>query len=258
MASQKKFLIVSNARSGSTWLETLLGRLNDVHVDYEFKWRPTYEAHAIHMIIPDKNFNCSEALSKISNEGIVGSKLVFDPRSHSDTELNELLETIPSDIHVIHLVRNYAEVFNSIIKGSPINVLSENTKVEGDSVLLKTLKRNSQLGLGAETYNEPKTIDTGHCQRLLRNLFKNDLCASKLKQTRDNYTIIQYHQIESELENLVSFIGSKANKEEIANSVSNPTTKKLPKKPFHEVVRNYDEISETIGLYEELKQFSLV
>jgi hypothetical protein len=258
MGSQKKFLIVSNARSGSTWLETLLGSLSDVQVDYEFKWRPTYEAHELHMVIPDKNFNCSDALSKISNKGIVGSKLVFDPRSHSDNELNELLQTIPSNIHVIHLVRSYAEVINSIIKGRPINILSENAKVEGDSVLLKTLKHNSQLDFEPEVSNEPKTINMGHCQRLLRNLFKNDLCAYKLKQTRDNYTIIKYDEIESELESLVSFIGSNASKEEIADSLSNPITKKLPKKSFHEVIQNYDDISETIGLCEELKQFLLV
>jgi hypothetical protein len=37
------FLIVSNMRGSSTWLQTMLVQLHDVVTDYELKWKLQYE-----------------------------------------------------------------------------------------------------------------------------------------------------------------------------------------------------------------------
>ena len=101
MTIRQRFLIVSNARTGSTWLETLLGALPDVAVDYEFKWRPDYQPHGVHLVIPDENFSCRAGIDSISvSAPVVGSKLVLDPRSHGQKELLSLERTIEPVLNI--------------------------------------------------------------------------------------------------------------------------------------------------------------
>ncbi|WP_105168797.1 hypothetical protein [Pseudoalteromonas sp. T1lg23B] len=254
---QNKFLIISNGRSGSTWLETMLGQLSDVKVEYEFKWKPPYDPHPLHIRVDSKDFSCKKALESISPTApIVGSKLVFDPRYHTDEELLELLETIDPEIKVIHLTRSYVEVFSSIMRGKPINILNDDVAVEEASILLKTLKSNS-LDDKSESDNSPRTIDHGHCRRLMRNLLKNDLAVEKLRCRVTNFYSLDYSDIEAQFYALTQFIGSNCSQEDAMSVTKKPVTKKLPTKDIGEIVSNIEELQEVLELHDEIKYFAL-
>lgn len=67
------FLTVSNGRTGSTWLETSLGKFKDVRTDHEFKWK-VHKPGPSHLIIEN---SCLDQLKSFAINGkTTGSKLV--------------------------------------------------------------------------------------------------------------------------------------------------------------------------------------
>jgi hypothetical protein len=51
---RSKFLIVSNMRSGSTWLETAFGALSDVFTDFESECGVSYKPSIGHYVLTDQ------------------------------------------------------------------------------------------------------------------------------------------------------------------------------------------------------------
>ena len=76
---RSKFLIVSNMRSGSTWLETALGALPDVFTDFEFKCDVTYQPSAVHYVLTEQTPQVTDVLEGMASTApVTGSKFVFD------------------------------------------------------------------------------------------------------------------------------------------------------------------------------------
>jgi hypothetical protein len=256
---QKKFLIVSNARAGSTWLETMLGALPDVAVDYEFKWRPKgYEPAAVHMVIPDEFFSCSHALTGI-NPGVpvVGSKLVLDPVGHTAAEYRAIRQTIGSDIKVIHLSRSLAEVFYSWCRGvyhvadagrrdqwpngrPPRQVLDAI-----DSLTTRQPDYLNQLQTAAGHRVEPV-----YCHRDVGVLLAHEEWMAALRRTHPHYVLVDYHDIPTAFPALARYVGSAATDAEVADVLRRPPTKKIPAPRFEDYFANAAELLAVCEQYE--------
>lgn len=289
----KRFLIVSNGRTGSTWLTTLLGGLPDTYTDYEFKWNPTYPAHDVHYIIPDASFSCGSALDGLSNEyPIIGSKLVLDLREHTLEEYASIAETIESNIRIIHLHRKYTEILVSYARptGSGVELgvgqfegqnlskaLKEQASAEQGfyrsshlSTVLRAARRyapSSRLGrmlyylrnannLSAATLKNRVWIPTLKLREQLVNLLSNDLWIATLADSHPYYRL-QYSDIKDKLPEVVEFVGSNADRGAITEVLENPVTKKVLKTPSNELLENYDEVSSVCDSFEKMKQLGL-
>jgi hypothetical protein len=62
-----KFLIVSNMRTGSTWLQTLLGALPDVATDFEMKWDVDYAPSPGHFFLNERSPTVSQVLERLTD-----------------------------------------------------------------------------------------------------------------------------------------------------------------------------------------------
>src|SRR5262249_51801694 len=97
-----KFLIIGNMRSGTTWLQTMLGALPDVATDYEIKWAPTYQPSGAHIVLDDASLSVSEMLAQFESDApVVGSKFVFDPLELTRLDMLALKDKIGEDVRII-------------------------------------------------------------------------------------------------------------------------------------------------------------
>ena len=65
--TKQHFLIVSNVRTGSTWLQFMLGDLKDVETDFEVKIPPLgYEPAPIHKVIESTDFSFPDFFDSIT------------------------------------------------------------------------------------------------------------------------------------------------------------------------------------------------
>ncbi|MBF0155887.1 MAG: hypothetical protein HQL57_01715 [Magnetococcales bacterium] len=256
MSDKTKFLIVCNMKSGSTWLELMLGSLRDVAVDYEFKWRPEYAPSPEHMVIPDRNFRCGQALSTIqSDKPILGSKLVFDIYDTTEVEYEGLTDTIESDIRVIHLTRNYIELYLSATYHPGIK-LNECAKHDSQSVLLRSMleknpnvdRINLETKLSGQVFVVPESFAP-----VLHVMLMNDLAAMRLSQ-RKHYMVVDYTQVREKFADIASFVGSRATQAEFDAILANPPTVKNPKMAPHQLIQNYDQLVDLANMYEEQKK----
>jgi len=112
---KNKFLILCNARSGSTWLSTTLGSLPDVFTEYEFKWKPLNKTPVpLHYILDQPKIQISTILDSIDNHHpVVGSRLVLGPRYHSPEDFNAIKSCICEDLKIIHIHRSYEDILFS-------------------------------------------------------------------------------------------------------------------------------------------------
>jgi hypothetical protein len=112
---KSKFLIVCNARSGSTWLSTTLGSLPDVFTEYEFKWKPLNKIPVpLHYILNKPETQIAPILDSIDNHHpVVGSRLVLGPRYHSSEDFNSIKSCLSEDLKIIHIHRSYEEILFS-------------------------------------------------------------------------------------------------------------------------------------------------
>ena len=285
---QTKFLIVSNARSGSTWLETLIGALPDVSADYEFKWKPkNYEPKPAHMIIPDSGFSCSQALAKIDpTSPIVGSKLVLDPFQHTAEEYAAIKNTIEPDIRTIHLTRSLTEIYYSwrrgvyhlvnddrrrelgedfspnLIQSIDDRMVSEENNLsdylsrmqffQSRERLTKRFGRFEWLAklFGASSQNERIYVEPQQCERDVKVLWENDAWIKTLGDGNRKHMLVDYDNVQSKFKDIVEFIGSEATPDQVEKVLVNPITDKLPSPPMSDYFENADEILEICHKYE--------
>ncbi|NDV26005.1 sulfotransferase domain-containing protein [Desulfovibrio sp. JC010] len=255
MECERTFLVVSSVRSGSTWLETMLGSLADVTVDFEFKWIPEYYAYTpepVHKHIPNSSFSCQTALTEIAGETLIkGSKLTLEACPHLDHEFADLKQTVDSEIRIIHLRRRYRDVYLSLIRGC-MHLVDRNSVGFDDSsnsvILNAILEIEKQV---IETMDKPPFVaDTKFCRMVMESLVANDRWAESLRENRRHFFTIDYNNVHADFHKMASFIGSKASQKELDTVLKCPLTKKLPKWPFRERIKNYNEVEKIIEEYE--------
>ena len=250
MSSKKYFFIISNGRTGSTWLETMLGELPDVFVDYEFKWcRPT--SSVVHKIITNNSFSCSQTLDSLSNTSpIVGSKLILDPKIYTNKDFENIESTIEKEIRIIYLKRDYKNMLFSFLRGT-YNILNKTENIPDTNIykaLLKSTKEHYDNKYSLHKINNKASIKK--CIQYLDAFINNDKWIMSLKYKRDYFLEINYCEISDRFSEISQFIGSKASNEIIETITQNPPTKKLPPIDINKYVDNLDKINYYCDLYE--------
>lgn len=284
MNNQNKFMIVSSARSGSTWLELMLGELSDTVVDFEFKFCPNYEPNPVHKVIDNPQYSCGDELSALSKKAsVVGSKLTFDPISLPESAYKMIEKTIDPDIRIIHLTRPFKDIFYSWSRGV-FHMLRNDllTSTSTSIQMIKTINAcnnyNDALNQYLNTHNRSmprllrnihssllrkiltfknsfssQDVSSNECENKIKALFEQDRWMSSLSSKYKYYFRIEYKDVHKSFMDIVQFIGSSESEMNVANILKNPPTQKLPSVPFDVFFKNHQEVNKICRKYESLR-----
>ncbi|MGD0720743.1 MAG: hypothetical protein ABR970_06800 [Roseiarcus sp.] len=246
---RNKFLIISNYRCGSTWLETALGSLPDVATDYEFKWEISYRPLKMHRSISDRSPMVSEILDSIDRDmPVVGSKLVFDPIAYSQDQIERMHARIGAEVQIIHLVRRYRDIVISRQRGMLHRLRQERAALVGRH-LRAELERISRGQ--TRRPRDPVRVKVADVHAEVRNLFLNDLHVERTLSNR-NHLRIEYETIGDDFEDAASFIGSRATPEELQRALRDSPTEKLPKAPAESIIENLADLETVFEYFEAM------
>jgi hypothetical protein len=245
-----KFLIVSNQRSGSTWLETMLGALPDAATDYEFKWDINYAPLSVHRVLSNSSPTVSEVLAELDDEApIVGSKLVFDHRALSGRQLQQLWQAIGDDVKLVHLTRSYQDVLLSRRRGVLHKIRGGKASKIGKNLRDELEKHGKTVGISTRAASvSPLEV----CEELM-NYLRNDLSVSRL-QPAAGYLRIDYESVEKAFPRIAEFIGSAAGEDILMQTVVDSPTVKLPQVSPQSVLSNFAELQDAFAVFESLRR----
>lgn len=249
-----KFLIVSNMRSGSTFLETLLGGLPGVYTDFEVKLSTPYDPAPTHHVIDANKRTVSEFLASLDDESpIVGSKLVFDEFCMTPAEFKCYWDRIGADVRIIHLTRSYRDVFLSRHRGflHKLNEASEHSigRYLKEAIIKADMQSHSLLSA--------HRISPLDCYQELSSYLLNDAQAYAAREPERAYLLIDYSDIHRRINEIVDFIGSRAKRKLIDGLLEAPPTLKLPAVDPAEVVSNIAELEPYFEHFNALREHLL-
>ena len=260
MGQQVNFLLISNARSGSTWLQTSLARLSDVFTDHEILFRKGYPGHGtppLH-IFAQTGWSATEFLMALApGSPVVGSRMVLvgDGANHV-SHMADLISAIDPEIRIVQLTRSYWDCFKSSKRGH-YDLLSEHeTKIsdEGYSSFSKTSLWTTirkygkteteieELGIGSSSLNDSRNF--------LIKLFTNDLMLLELYRRGKKAIRVSYRDIGPRFHEIAAFLGSQATLEDCAAIINRPVTDKLPQIPDQEIM-GHQQLMELCDTLEE-------
>jgi hypothetical protein len=247
-----KFLILANMRTGSTWLEALLGALPDVATEYEFKWQPRYAPLPSHFPLDPASSRIGQILEDFQNEmAVVGSKLVFDLDYISRAGFSNLCAKLDQEIRIIHLVRDLRGIFISRRRGV-YHHLNRGSEAHV-APLLKAAILDADMDKGAADPS-PQEVAPLDCYEELCVYVRNDAHIAQLRRTHQHYLLADYDEIAGRMTEIARFAGSKAAPDIIAAILANPPTSKLPLVQPECVVSNFIELLPLFDHFEALRQ----
>jgi hypothetical protein len=247
---RSKFLIVSNMRSGSTWLETALGALPDVFTDLEFKCAVSYQPAAVHYVLTDQAPTVSDVLEEMpSTAPVTGSKFVFD-RELTRPEITRLRAKLSRDVWLIHLTRSYRDVFLSRRRGFYHRLNVDRPAAIGQHIKKAILE--ADLPSSARSRNA-QIVGKFDCYEELKQYVHNDAAVTLLRSAGSPYFHVEYDEINTKLAEIAQFIQSTATLTEIAEVVANPPVLKLPRIAAASLVANIDELEPLFELAEAMR-----
>ncbi len=234
-----KFLVVSNGRCGSTWMLTSLAQIPGVFADYEFKWRPDYHLHPIHRKFTGPDHTCHDVLAAEGCRGkAVGSKITMDPwltgRRPSNQEklldffkmdLADFIGSVPQDVFVIHIVRDYWSIFKSGFgRGYVHKVNLSNANPGTAQVTAQAVHALSNH----EFTPQPIDIDGNKAKNILASLVLNDIYINGLRNRGDRYIRISYDDISLRFKEICKVVAPWIDWQNQENYSVNSFTEKLP------------------------------
>jgi uncharacterized protein YoxC len=246
-----KFLILGNMRTGSTWLETLLGALPDVVTEFELKWRPRYAPLVVHRVLDTSSPTVDDILEAFESVlPVAGSKLVLDLDYLSPIEFTKLAAKLSPEIRVIHLTRDLRSIFFSRRRGvyhrlnrdSPIRV-SERIRAAIDEADIDRAKAQPS----------PEWVHKSDCYDELATYVRNDARLAQLRRTGRDYLLVDYAEIEERMTEIARFAGSEAAPDVIAAVLANSPTIKLPPVQPEQLVTNLNELGPLFEHFEALR-----
>lgn len=260
------FLIISNGRTGSTWLVTSLDQIPDVTARHELKWPDgtPMRSDAQYVLDPGENVRGAiDAVCAKKTRPVKGSKLVFNPYTfHGESVFAALSENIDRRIATVLLKRRYLEtwlswkargVYHEVNEAFHADDFSTNSMVRAMQALQKP--QNTHLVLchngevlaplqeGATYYPLETAIDD------LLQFFSNDMQALGIVKARKGM-VVDYSSVKTSLPAVARYIGTKSAPSVVENSVSRPLTKKLD--PLEDYLHPLGVLAEISDALDEL------
>ena len=237
------FLIISNGRTGSTWLLTSLDQIPDVTARHELKWPDgtRMRSDAQYVLGAETQIrNAIDAVCAKKARPVKGSKLVFNPYTfYGESVFAALSDNIDRRTATVLLKRRYLEtwlswkargVYHEVNEAFHAEDFSTNSMVRAMQALEKP--QNTHLVLchngevlapereGASYYPLETAIDD------LLQFFSNDMQALGIVKARKGM-VVDYSAVKTSLPSVARYIGTKSPPSVVENSVSQPLTKKL-------------------------------
>ena len=259
MEQQVKFLLVSNARSGSTWLQTSLARLPDISTDHEILFRKGYPGNGtppLHVFV-DAGWSATKFLSALApGASVVGSRLVLVGfGANHVSHLIELASAIDPEIRIVQVTRSYWDCFKSSMRGH-YDVLSDHELQESDNrhAALSETALWATMSEHGKTSSEIRelTIDTQSLEdakTFLIKLFTNDLMLLELCRRAKKAMRVPYDEIRLRFHEIALFLDSQATLEDCVEIINRPVTNKLPPIP-DQAITNYQQLMEFSDILE--------
>lgn len=234
------FLILSNGRTGSTWLLTSLDQLVDVRAWNELKWRGP-KNHRTQFPVDRHTVSIKSAIEGACEEpgalpkNAIGSKLVLDPYWFNGPErFDDLRRVIDPDVRLVHLRRDYLDMWLSwTVRGvyhrvnearaAEIGILpSSISAIPAPDLapLYLTLRGQPMADAAGTAYPFMTAIDD------MLAAFINDLQLGALVRERSGI-VIDYSEIAARFAEIAAFVGSTALPREINKVLAKPLTDKL-------------------------------
>tara|TARA_R110000868_G_scaffold4419_1_gene27732 strand:+ start:1233 stop:2399 length:1167 start_codon:yes stop_codon:yes gene_type:complete len=239
--SDRHFLILSNGRTGSTWLVSSLNQLPDVRAYRQIGWRlgdqPDHaqrfsinRADSMKVII-DAACYTKEPLPL----GIAGSKFVFQPYTYTHASVaRELSDCIEDDIRLLHLKRSYLSTFLSWkTRGVAHSIDPQVAATQRVRGALEDHQPDAEPQHIVLTSHGRPLADTRGAHYPIKSaiddmlvMFTNDLFSRAIVSARGGL-ILDYADITTRFGEIARFIGSAATDETIASAIARPLTRKL-------------------------------
>lgn len=240
--SSKHFLIISNGRTGSSWLETNFNQLPDVRAYRQIGWRlgdqpdhpQRYSINKSDSMIAIIDAACDSREPKPLK--VAGSKFVFQPYTYTHMDVHVQLENCTEhSIKLIFLKRAYLESFlswkargvahsiNPIVNATQRipNVLKTHIAPAKLRHLILTARSVPLSDAAGTHYPINRAIDD------ILVMFSNDIFSQRLVIGRSG-RITDYAHLSNEFPELAKFIGSDASADTCRDIIANPLTQKLP------------------------------
>jgi hypothetical protein len=242
---------VSNLRSGSTWLQTALGALPDVATDYEFKWGATYQPSAVHRVLDPESPTVSEILDEIDPAAeIAGSKFVFDPVELTRLDFLGIRDRLGEGVRIIHLVRQYRDVFLSRRRGFYHQLNKNRADSVGPRIRSAIVDADFAKAVTPPPAQRVSLLD---CFDELNVYLRNDVGATLLREGRP-YLLIAYDRIKQDLMKIARFVGSAATPTHLADVIAHSPVLKLPPIEASKFVENIPELDRLIVDFDNLRE----
>ena len=248
-----KFLIVSNMRCGSTWLQTLLGSLDDVATDYEMKWAALYQAGPGHIMLDENSMPIGDILARFERDApVVGSKLVLDPVELTRMDFDALRSKLSPDVRIIHLLRGYRDLFLSRRRGA---YHSLGTAAKVGAHIKEAIVKADVVRCGIPSI--AVQVSPLECFEELKTYLQIDGMLAKLQVDERPYLRIGYGEIDARLPEIAGFIDSTVQPAAIAHALRNPPVEKLPPVAPERLVANIAELDPIFTQFDGLRSMIL-
>lgn len=203
-----RFIIISNSRTGSTWLTTALNQVEDICTDYEIKIPPINYPKLPNHFLMEGNFK-EIFWSSITENRVIGSKLVLDPKPHDQTLIDVLASNIDSDVKILFLTRCLAEQTISKMKSGHKNRFKA-TERHKPSKISQRLERETKALATVPSREIPLSNESIQIftQAVHTRLANDLLLKSYLDQSSQEYMQVDYRDIDKNFGEICAFLGS--------------------------------------------------
>jgi hypothetical protein len=232
LSNNNVFLLMSNARSGSSYLQSTLSTLGVVG-DFEFSLRP-YNTPMPHQQF--LSLGIDDIASKIRNSikseyKMIGSKLTLPIYDYlSDEEVSILFQSCRNIAYPIHLVRHYWDVLKSnLSRGVAHDFNSDGMGWDETSQMRKAYEKHSKLDLGPDKPSVFVNLSEEALRKYLTNLLRNDFVFSSIRESHNGITVnYESLQMTESFQRILDYLSVNYSNLYIKSAIQNPLLKKLP------------------------------
>lgn len=252
MTTQQYFLAFSNARCGSTLLQTSLARLPGIATDFEPFWDgPNTLATGVpgYSPIVTSGWDWKHFLGTISTTApIVGTRVILSGFSYySPEDVLDLMAGVDPDIAIIHTTRDYFDILKSsrirdhitwVSDGELDKAAAEDPSL-GATSLWKALRQYGLREVHGRKNPGTPTLESSRDFVMLQ--FINDLVIAEIARRANRSMLIEFESFRYNLHEIAEFVGCNCTKKECDAVIGTPVAKRLPPVPDEELP-NWQEL----------------
>lgn len=246
MTARQHFLAMSNARCGSTYLQTSSARLPDCATDFALIWEgenPAAKANPPFSYVVRKDWDWRGFLDGLSETAAVtGTRVVrHGTADFRPEEADDFIASIPRDVAIVHVVRDYFDILKSSRIRDHITWVSDDAldKAEagnagdGEAYLWQGLRETGMRSV--DGWRNPGDPPFEYSQHVLSRLFINDLVITEVARRAERRIVLAFEDIRDRFHEVATVIGSRCSKEDCDRIMHEPVTRRLPPIPGEEL-----------------------